>query len=139
MRDAHLADLQAVGQRGAAHDLPDGVGQGGDVAQRLGDGGDAGGVEPQAVLQALGHAMLAPPGEVALVGLDDAVGRLVDRVGKGTQGGVLLGAREEREPAGGGAGGLGQLADPRDVGRVDAVWCGQPCCQGYAGLSRDEA
>ena len=36
-RHAHLADLQAVGQRRAAHDLTDRVGQRRDVAHRLGD------------------------------------------------------------------------------------------------------
>ena len=37
----------------AADHLADRVGQGGDVAQRLGDGGHAGGVEAQAVLEAV--------------------------------------------------------------------------------------
>ena len=119
-RHADLADLEAVGQRGAAHHLADGVGQGGDVAQRLGDGGDPRGVEAQAVLEAVGHPVLAAPGEVSLVGGDDVVGRGLEVVGQGAQGGVLLGAGHQGEPARGGAGGLGELADPGDVCGVDA-------------------
>ena len=46
-----LADLQAVGQGRAADHLPDGVGQPGDVAQRVGHGVHATGVEAQAVDQ----------------------------------------------------------------------------------------
>ncbi len=118
-RDAHLADLQAVGEGGAAHDLADRVGQGGDVAQRLGDGGDARGVEAQAVLEAVRHAVLAAAGEVALVGRDDVVGGGLEVVGEGAQRGVLLGARHQGEPARGGASRLSELADPLDVGGVD--------------------
>ena len=96
-RHADLADLQAVGERGAAHDLADRVGQGGDVAQRLGDGGEAGRVEAEAVLEAVRHPVLAAAGEVALVGLDDLVGGGLEVVGEGAQRGVLLGAGHQGE------------------------------------------
>ena len=118
--DADLADLQAVGERGAADDLADGVGQGGDVAQGLGDRGDTGGVEAKAVEEALRHPELAAAGEVALVGRDDVVGGGVEGVGEGAQGGILLGAREQGEATGCRAGRLGELAHPLDVGGVDA-------------------
>ena len=56
-RHPHLTDLQAVGERGPAHDLTDGVRQGRHVAQRLRHGRDPRVVEPQAVLQALAHPL----------------------------------------------------------------------------------
>ena len=118
-RDADLTDLQAVGQGGAADDLAHRVGQGGDVAQGLGDGGHARGVQAQAVLEALGHAVRAAAVEVLPVGLDDVVGGGLEGVGQRAQGGVLLGPAQQGEAARGRAGGLGEGADLLDVGGVD--------------------
>ena len=135
-RDAHLADLQAVGEGGAAHDLADRVGQGGDVAQGLGDGGEAGRVEAQAVLEAVGHAVLAAAGEVALVGRDDA--RRWRR--RGRRRGCA--ARRPSRRGSAGRGGGRRCGRPRRArgparrrpGRCRR--CGQPCLQGYAARRR---
>ena len=94
--DAHLADLQAVGERGAAHDLADGVGQGGDVAQGLGDGGDARGVEAQAVLEAVRHPVLAAAGEVALVGRRRSSSVAASRASARVRSAASFSARESR-------------------------------------------
>ncbi len=111
---------KTVGQCRAAHDLADRVGQRGDVAQGLGDGGHARGVQAQAVLQALRHAGVAAAGEVLLVGGDDLVGGGVEGVSEGAQRGILVGAREQGQATGRGAGGLREHADLLDVGGVDA-------------------
>ena len=118
-RHPDLPDLEAVGQGRAPDHLADRVGQGGDVAERLGDGRDPWGVEAEPVLEALGHPLLAAPGEVARVGGDDLLGGAVEGVGEDVEGGVLLGTGEEGEAAGGGAGGLGDDADLLDVGGLD--------------------
>ena len=54
-------------------------------------------VEPEAVLEAVRHPVLAAAGEVALVGLDDLVGGGLEVVGEGAQRGVLLGAGHQGE------------------------------------------
>ena len=89
------------------------------LAQGLGDGGDARGVQAQSVLKALRHAVLAATGEVELVGGDDLVGGGVEGVGEGAQRGILVGAREQGQAAGRGAGGLRDIAAlPDPVGEV---------------------
>ena len=96
---AHLADLQTVGEGRPADDLADRVGQGRDVAQGLGDGGHAGPVETQPVLEALAHPRGSTALDVLRVGLDDRWSSGVDGVREQQQGRVLLGTGHEGEPS----------------------------------------
>ena len=112
-RHPHLAQLEAVGQRRAAHHLADGVGQAGDVAQPVGHRrrpgrGRAGAGRPgaRAVPAASGR------GDVVGVGGEDVVAVLDERVGHRLQGGVLRRAGGERQLGGGVAGARGHLGDP---------------------------
>ena len=61
-----------------------------------------------------------PRSRSSLVGRDDLGGGRVEGVGHGAQRGVLVGARQQGQPAGGGTGGSGQLGDLRDGGGIDA-------------------
>ena len=129
--DAHrhpdLADLQAVGQRRATHHLPHRVGQRGDVAQRLGHGGDPLRVEGEPVEQALRHTGVAAPLEVVAVGGDDAVGGGVEGVGERVQRGVLVGAGQQRQAARGHSGGAGRGGHLLDGGGVDLSHAPRVC------------
>ena len=90
-RDADLADLQAVGAVVAAHDLADGIGQGGQRAQAVGHRGHPRLVEGQAVDHRLGRAV-GPRGlDVLGVGGQDVGGAGIEGVGHRVQRGVLVG------------------------------------------------
>src|SRR5690606_5636858 len=110
-RHAHLAQGEAVGQGGAAHDLTDGVREGGELAQGVGDGGDALVGEGEAVEEGLLHAGRAAAVEVLGVRLDDAGGGGDERVRHRVQGGVLGRAGGGGEHPGGGLGGPCDVLD----------------------------
>ena len=96
------------------------VGLGGHSAQPVGNGADAGRVQPQAVGHRRRQALFGGIGQILGIGLRDRGFRQQDRIGGGIQGGVLLigrGLRQlDRRVAGRGAhagdqvfGGLGHV------------------------------
>jgi hypothetical protein len=99
-RDPDLPQSHPVGQRRAAHDLTHRVGQGGELAQGVGDRDDplAGQCEP--VEESRGGAVLTPPRQVLGVGCHDLGGRGDERVSQRVQRGVLGRARRGREHTG---------------------------------------
>ena len=135
-RHAHLADLEAVGEGGAADDLADRVGQGGDVAQRLGHGGDARGVEAEAVLEAVRHARARGRGR--------GRARWPRRPRRWRRRGRRRGCAARRPSRRGTAGRAAarrcgpprRARGPARRRRGRCRRCGQPCLQGYAAPRR---
>ena len=88
-RHAHALDLEALVGGVALGDLADRVRQAGDVAQRVGDAGQALLVQRQAVEHGLADALLARGLHVLGVGGQDGLGLGIQLVGHGTQQRVL--------------------------------------------------
>ena len=120
-RHPHLAQLEPVGQRRAAHDLADRVGQGRDVAQPVGHRRDAALVEREPVDQALGGAGVAGGLHVLGVGGQHLRRPRLEGVGHGVQRGVLRPPGQGREGRRGGAGASGSVEDLAHAPSVDVV------------------
>jgi hypothetical protein len=97
-RHPDLSDLEAVGPHPSVEQLADRVGQRGDLAQPVGHAGDAPVGEAQTVERARLHAACGGALGVAGVGGEDLGRPLDEQVGRGEQGGVLLGRRRRRQP-----------------------------------------
>jgi hypothetical protein len=88
-RDAHLGDLDAAGPLAGAAHLAHGVGERGDVAQRVGHLRDPLRSQQQAVEERVGQALFAAALHVGLVGRQDLVLGRLQCVGHAVQHAVL--------------------------------------------------
>ena len=117
---AYLVEAQPVGQVVPAHDLPDRIGQRGDMPDALRAGGDAVHVETQAVEFSFIHAGFEGFLHVLRVGGGDVVGMRVEGVGDGEQQLVLRFRVGLFERTLGPGGGVGHHAYGAEDLRVDA-------------------
>ena len=120
-RGADAGEVEAVGPGPARGLDPERIGEGGDLVDRLGHGGDPGGGQGQPVDEGLVQPIGPGPVDVAGVGGEDGVGPGADGVGDGGQGGGAGLAVDQGEGSGGGAGAAAHVGHQGgDVGRGHA-------------------
>ena len=101
--NAHLLDADAVGAVPVIKHLADGIGQGGDVFERGGDGFEAFFIEAEAVEHRGGEAFFLTGGDVLGVGCEDFRGGIAEALCHRDEDGVFRVRRELGKLVGGGA------------------------------------
>ena len=113
-RDPELAEVQAVGPGEILEDVTDGIGQGGDRADGLGEVLQAGGREGETVAGGGGEGGGLGGGEILGVGGEERGMGGVDQAGEFEERGVFRGRRGRRQPERRGAGARREGGDELD-------------------------